>query len=236
MEYLKTYVEGLDEKIKGGIPKRHVVLISGPTGSMKSTLSFYIAYRYLESKKKGNVIYVSLEQSRESLLNQMKSLNMDIEKLPSSCEFNVFDWGLVRKMVKESGNYGEVDWVKAIETPIKEYARDKTVDILILDSLNALYAIADMVNPRNQLFFLFESMREVGATTFVISETSYNSMKFGSYDVEGFLADGIIHLSMERVGRTLGRYISIIKMRGVKHSTDYYPLLVDERGFRIVSH
>ena len=236
MEYLKTYIGGLDEKIKGGIPKGHVVLVSGPTGSMKSSLCFYIAYKYLENNKKGNVVYVSLEQSRESLLRQMLSLGMDIDRLPQSVEFNVFDWGLVRKMVKESGTYESVDWVKAIETPIREYTREKKIDILVLDSLQALYAIAQLENPRNQLFFLFESMRELGATSFVVSETSYNSMKFGSYDVEGFLADGIIHLSMERVGRTLGRYISVIKIRGVKHSTDYYPLLVDERGFRIVSH
>jgi len=236
MGYLKTYVDGLDEKIEGGIPQGHVVLVSGPTGSMKSSLTFYMAYKYLEDKKKGNVVYVSLEQSRESLLRQMTSLGMDIDALPKGVEFNVFDWGLVRKMVKESGTYESVDWVKAIETPIREYAREKKVDILILDSLQALYAIAQLENPRNQLFFLFESLRELSSTTFIISESTYNSMNFGTYDVEGFLADGIIHLSMERVGRTLGRYISVIKMRGVKHSTDYYPLLVDERGFRIVSH
>ncbi len=235
-EYLKTYVEGLDQKIERGIPKGHIVLVSGPTGSMKSTLTYYMGYRYLQNNKKGNVVYISLEQSRESLIRQMVSLNMDIEKLPKGTEFNVFDWGLVRKMVKESGTYENVDWIKAIETPVREYAREKKIDILILDSLQALYAIAQMENPRNQLFFLFETMRELGGTVFIISEAGYNSMSFGTYDVEGFLADGIIHLSMERVGRTLGRYISVVKMRGVKHSTDYYPLLVDQRGFRIVSH
>ncbi len=236
MEFIRTYVSGLDEKIEGGIPKGSVILVSGPTGSMKSSFSFYVAYKYLENMKKGNVIYVSLEQSRESLLNQMLSLGMDIEKLPKDCEFNVFDWGLVRKIVKEANRHEEIDWLEAIINPVKEYGASKNIDFLILDSLNALYAIANLKNPRNQLFFLFEAMRDLGATTLVISETPYNSMKFGTYDVEGFLADSIIHLSMERIGRTLGRYVSIIKIRGVKHSTDYYPLLVDDRGFRIISH
>ncbi len=236
MEFINTYVRGLDEKIEGGIPRGSVILISGPTGSMKSSFSFYIAYNYLKERKKGNVIYISLEQSRESLLNQMVSLGMNIEKLPKECEFNIFDWGLVRKIVRDSGKQDTVNWLDAIINPVKEFGKSKKLDFVILDSLNALYAISNLKNPRNHLFFLFEAMRELGATTLVISETSYNSMQFGTFDVEGFLADSIIHLSMERIGRTLGRYISIIKIRGVKHSTDYYPLLVDKKGFRIISH
>ncbi len=236
MEFVKTYVGGLDDKIEGGIPQGSVILISGPTGSMKSSFSFYIAYNHLKNTKNGNVIYISLEQSRESLLKQMVSLGMDIDKLPENCEFSIFDWGLVRKIVKDSGKQEDVNWLEAIINPVREFGKNRKLDFVILDSLNALYAITNLENPRNQLFFLFEALRELGATTLVISETSYNSMQFGTYDVEGFLADSIIHLSMERIGRTLGRYISIIKIRGVKHSTDYYPLLVDTKGFRIISH
>ncbi len=236
MEFINTYVKGLDERIEGGIPKGSVILISGPTGSMKSSFSFYIAYNYLKDKKEGNVVYISLEQSRESLINQMLSLGMDIDKLPKNCEFNIFDWGLMRRIVKDAGRQEDINWINAIINPVKEFAKNKKLDFVILDSLNALYAISNLKNPRNQLFFLFEAMRELGATTLAISETSYNSMQFGTYDVEGFLADCIIHLSMERIGRTLGRYISIIKIRGVKHSSDYYPLIVDTKGFRIISH
>ena len=40
---------------------------------------------------------------------------------------------------------------------------------------------------------------------------------------------------MERTGRSVGRFISVVKMREVKHATDYFPLLVDESGFKIVT-
>ena len=42
---IPTYVKGLDERLGGGIPRGHVVLVSGPPGSFKSTLAFRILYR-----------------------------------------------------------------------------------------------------------------------------------------------------------------------------------------------
>ncbi len=235
MEYVKTYILGLDDKVDKGIPSDSLILVSGPPGGMKSTLSFYMAFNHLKNKGSGKVVYISLEQSRDSLLRQMESLGMHLDELPNGTEFTIFDWGFFRKLIKDEEEYSKINWIDTILMPIKEYTKDEKAEFIILDSLNALYAITSMDNPRNQLFFLFEMMKEYGKTAIAVSETTYNSMKFGTYDVEGFLADAVIHLSMERVGRTLGRYISIIKIRGVKHPTDYYPLLVDEEGFRIVA-
>ena len=36
---LKTYVEGLDEQLSGGIKKGHVILLAGPPGAMKSSMA-----------------------------------------------------------------------------------------------------------------------------------------------------------------------------------------------------
>ncbi len=235
MEYVKTYIKGLDEKVEGGIPTGSLILVAGPTGGMKSSLSFYMAFNHLKNVGKGKVVYISLEQSRDSLLRQMSSLGMDLADLPNGCEFTIFDWGYFRKLIKDEVEYSNMDWVSTILSPVKEYTKDSMAEFIILDSLNALYAITNMENPRNQLFFLFEDIKKLGKTAIVVSETPYDSMKLGTYDVEGFLADVVIHLAMEKVGRTLGRYVSLIKIRGVKHPTDYYPMLVDKEGFRIVA-
>jgi KaiC/GvpD/RAD55 family RecA-like ATPase len=235
MEYVKTYIKGLDEKVKGGIPADSIILVAGPTGGMKSSLSFYMAFNHLKNVKKGKVVYISLEQSRDSLLRQMKSLGMDLAELPNGCEFTIFDWGYFRKLIRGEPEYSDMDWINTILSPVEEYTKDERAEFIILDSINALDAIANMVNPRNQLFFLFEDIKKLGKTAIVVSETSYDSKKLGTYDVEGFLSDAVIHLSMEKVGRTLGRYVSLIKIRGVKHPTDYFPMIVDKEGFRIVA-
>ncbi len=62
---------------------------------------------------------------------------------------------------------------------------------------------------------------------------------FGQFNVEEFLADGIVHLRIKEVevGLTTSvrRFIAILKMRGVEHDMDYYPLLVQRGRFEIVT-
>ena len=58
---LKTFVEKLDDALNGGIPFPSTVLISGPPGAMKSSISSYILYQNaLKMNKQG--IYITFEQ------------------------------------------------------------------------------------------------------------------------------------------------------------------------------
>ncbi|TLZ41041.1 MAG: hypothetical protein E6K19_08995, partial [Methanobacteriota archaeon] len=65
MDRLKTYVEGFDEALGGGIPRGSIVLIAGTPGTMKTGLTFSILY---ENAKAGSkALYISLEESQEDL-------------------------------------------------------------------------------------------------------------------------------------------------------------------------
>ena len=120
-----------------------------------------------------------------------------------------------------------------ITTQIKNFRTKLGFEILVLDSLAALYALSDLKNPRNDLFLFFENLRELGITIFLISEMGKDG-EFGQHGVEEFLADGIVHLDMVRDGRNVDRFISVVKMRKTKHRMDYFPLLVED-GFEIVT-
>ena len=62
-ERIPTYIMGLDEQMQGGIPKGHLCLVAGSSGSMKSSLGFAMLYNVvLEGRTFG--IYVTLEQSK----------------------------------------------------------------------------------------------------------------------------------------------------------------------------
>ena len=63
---IATYVEGLDERMQGGIPRKHIVLVAGSSGSMKSTLTFSMLYNSVLNDNTSG-IYVTLEQGKESL-------------------------------------------------------------------------------------------------------------------------------------------------------------------------
>src|SRR6266571_2027723 len=75
---VRTFVEGLDETLEGGVPWGHVVLIEGAPGTMKSSLGFSILLQ--NAARAGlHCLYLSLEERGSSLLKQMGSLGLHLE-------------------------------------------------------------------------------------------------------------------------------------------------------------
>ncbi|MCK5396827.1 MAG: AAA family ATPase [Thermoplasmata archaeon] len=232
MDKIKTYVEGLDGRMDGGIPPGHIVLICGTSGSMKSTLSYSIVHKYVKEGL-GKALYISLEQNKESLITHMRKLGMDLKN--DEEKLTVIDMAWLRTELRKVAEKQDLSWFDSLQTQIESYKKLIDYDLLVLDSLEAVFTIADMENPRNDIFLFFEKLRDLNITSLLISEMPQKRRVFGTHGIEAFLADGIIHLDMERTGTTVGRYLSVVKLREVKHSTDYFPLLVDKSGFKIVT-
>ncbi|MCK4717295.1 MAG: circadian clock protein KaiC [Thermoplasmata archaeon] len=228
-ELIRTHVEGLDEKMEGGIPQGKIVLVSGPSGGLKSSLVFSMLHHNTRGDKQG--VYITLEQSRTSLYTHMRKLGIDAEEMDE--KLHVLDLGFLRKELQAAGGEEE-NWLEFIKKVIKGYVEKSGVSIIGVDSLNALYTMSDLANPRKEIFHFFELMRDMGATCFFISEThGEGDMTF--YGVEEFLSDGIIQLTMERTGRSISRYIRVVKMREVNHSSDYFPMIVEKGKMHIVT-
>ncbi|MGQ9582991.1 MAG: RAD55 family ATPase [Thermoplasmatota archaeon] len=224
-----TRIAGLDERMGGGIPKRFLVLVAGPVGSMKSSLCFSIA---LHAARGGaRALYLSLEQESASLLSQMCSLGFDPAGAP---EMHLVDLGAVRREIIEESS----DWLDALCSLLERYKKERGCDILVLDSLDALYSLAILTNPRRELFHFFQRLRGLGATVLLVSEVGLDERRFGKHGVEEFLSDGIIHLRLREVESaqvtTVRRYVGIVKMRNTAHDTDYHPFLVTRDGFELV--
>jgi circadian clock protein KaiC len=222
---VRTYIEGFDEVLEGGIPKGHVCLISGSAGSMKSSIAYNILHRNaLENGAKG--LYLSLEQNRPSLEDHMYGLGLNIQRTANLVE--IWDLGLLRSKLIS----GET-WLNLLKKDLGDYKARNGLDLLVLDSLPALDIIAKFKDVREELFYLFEWLRELNVTSFLISEMTEGSMKYSKND-EDFLADGIMHLKMQFVDDVhVQRRLRAVKMRNTKHSMDFYTLLFDAGRFSI---
>ncbi|MFQ5908876.1 MAG: RAD55 family ATPase [Thermoplasmata archaeon] len=228
---IKTRVTGLDERLQGGIPDGFLVLVAGPAGSLKSSIAYRILYyEALERGAKG--LYVSLEQSRESLENQARSLGLQPEKADT---LRILDLRELRRELR--GAQGPRDWFAGLGAQLARYNKEVGIELLAVDSLNALYALTDVREPRREIFDFFEDLRDLQATAVLIGETPRDGT-FEPFHVVEFLADGIIHLNMKEIDvgltRSVRRYIAVVKLRGVKHDLDYHPLIVDKDQFEIV--
>ena len=75
---LKTGVPGLDSLVNGGIPENSLVLLTGSTGTGKTTLAMQFLIEGIRHGEPG--IYVSLEEAEEKTLLQMKLLGWPVDE------------------------------------------------------------------------------------------------------------------------------------------------------------
>jgi len=224
---VKTYIKGFDEKLGGGIPEGSVVLVVGEPGTMKSSLAFNILYHNAINEDRPG-LYISLEQSRESLMDHMSGMNMDL----SVCEdkVNILDLGLIRKNLTM---LADQSWMHVFKMYVENLQQSHDFNVLVLDSLPVLELLAEFKSPRADLFHFFEWLRDQEITTILISEMSQDSPAYAKYD-EDFLADGIFHVKMEKVDDiNIQRRLRCVKMRSANHSPNFFTLLFHDGVFEV---
>jgi len=225
---LKTYIDGFDRILEGGVPMGHIVLVAGTPGTMKSSLSYYMLYNNVLDNNM-TAVYVTLEQSRESLIRQMEKMGLKTDKVKE--RLHVLDLSIIRKKLREVSTGGS--WMQVFKSYLTNLKDNLKFDMLVIDSLDVLETMADIVDRRTDLFYLFEWMRELDCTVFLISEASPERMMEGSFD-EGYLSDGIITLKMQVVRDVeTQRRIRCVKMRETNHDPSYYSLLFSTAKFQV---
>jgi len=233
MRFYRTYIEGFDEALNGGIPEGHVILLSGPPGTMKSSIAYSILWRNaLEDGARG--VYVTLEQGKPSLEFQMSRMGLDPAKAADAVRIQ--DLSRIRRGVEEMrgtarfGSPAEKPWLDVLKSHLEDVRQSDPFDLLVLDSLPVLEIIAGLRERRITLFHFFAWLRSLNVTSFVVSEAVPD---LASVRDEDFLADGVVHLTMERVGDLdVYRRIRCLKMRGVEHSTNIFTLEFRDGKFR----
>lgn len=225
----RTYVRGLDETLEGGIPEGYIILVSGAPGTMKSSFGFSILYHNaLHDGSKS--LYLTLEQSKTSLIEHLEAMGMSDPEAYK--KISIFDMAALRKnlsFIKAEGS-----WIALFKGFLKNLMESDSYDFMVVDSLNVLETMADFDVRRTELFYLFEWIRELGTTTFLISETLGDMFAPGRDVDEAYLADGVFHLSLYPVtDLDVQRRIRCVKLRGTKHDTGSFALVWSEDHFEI---
>ena len=223
---VRTFVQGFDEKLSGGIPEGSIVLLCGEPGTMKSTIAFNILYH--NALREGrNGVHMTLEQSREGLAYHLRQMGLDPKDVEE--KVSIVDLGMIRKNLEGT----QETWFEIFRMYATNLKRTIGFDLLTIDSLPVLEVMARFQNPREDLFRLFEWIRELDATVFMVSEMSTPQDPYGKYGEE-FLADGIIHVKMQSVDdANIQRRIRCVKLRGTAHSPNYYTLIYQNGLFQV---
>ncbi|MGM5480286.1 MAG: RAD55 family ATPase [Nanobdellota archaeon] len=242
IERVPIHIQGLDSALEGGIPKGHITLISGSAGTMKSSVAFNVLYHEVLEKRK-NGLYISLEQSYSSIINHVINMDYDLTKInlvvvrdlahlqedidkvkhSEKGSFIIVDVGCIRKEIGDMNIDENRGWINVIKNVIKKIKQSAPLDLFTLDSLSALYTLSKFKNPRVEMFYIFEFLRDLSITSFMLSETPIDGSSLGEYN-EDFLSDGIIYISLTSYRRKQIREVKIVKMRTTNCNHDTYSL------------
>src|SRR5207245_3989735 len=142
---IRTFVAGYDDALEGGIPNGHVVVLGGPSGTMKPSLGLNLVHRNRLEGVGG--LYVSLEEGRASLLQTMARLGMEPK--------DDFIVDIARLRTEHEAADETRGWLKILEEYLERKRGKEPFGLVVIDSLNSLYALAKLSDPRTDLFHFF---------------------------------------------------------------------------------
>jgi len=111
--------------------------------------------------------------------------------------------------------------------------KKRKIQLLAVDSWDALELILEFKDRRAETFGFFEWLRDLGVTSLLISEEPGLEAPPTALEEE-FLSDGIVHLRLEPVTETaFQRRVQCVKMRSVNQDSDEHTLLFENGRFEV---
>lgn len=216
LERVKTGIDGLDDIIDGGIPKNHLMLVTGNCGTGKTIFCSQYIYNGIV-KNNENGVYLSFEEPAESMKKNLSVFGWDFEKLEKSGKFSFIRYD----------PYHIEDVFDMLESTI----RDIKATRVAVDSISALgLHVKDQGELRNMIYNLSVILRKLNCTSLLVSEIVPGNEGISRYGVEEFVTDGVIVLYYERIASSFSRALQVWKMRGSGHSEKLHPYKIDKSG------
>lgn len=218
LERIKSGIPGLEEITGGGIPRNQLVLLTGTSGTGKTTLC--TQYIYEGAKMGENGVFLSFEDPAEYIKDNAKLFGWDLETLEKARKFEIIRYD----------PYRISDVMDILESTI----RDIDAKRVVIDSVSALgLYVRDKAELRRIIFDMALRLRKLDCTAILTSEIVHGTKGISRYGVEEFIADSAIVLYYEKVVSAFIRAIQVWKLRGSNHSKTIHPYIITDKGVTI---
>ncbi|MCY0873856.1 MAG: KaiC domain-containing protein [Acidianus infernus] len=211
MARLSTGIPDFDKLIEGGIPQGFFVAATGEPGTGKTIFSLSFIN---EGLKEGDIgIYVTTEESRDSILRQAKQFNWDLE---SYLDKKLI---IIDALMKEKEDEWSLEEVTPEEMVKKVIAAKQKLGYgrarLVIDSVSALF-LDKPAMARKISYYLKRVLYKWKFTIIATSQYAITTSQAFGFGVE-HVADGIIRFRRVVKDGMLHRYVLIEKMRQTNH-------------------
>ena len=217
-------IEGLDEMILGGIPARSLISVIGGAGTGKTTFALQFLNEALESGGKG--VYITLEQTRESILSTASEKGWSFEEHAAEDRLAVVAIDPI-----EMANS-----LASIRNDLTRLIAEFDADRLVLDSVSLLEMMYDHpAKRRSEVFGFTRSLKNAGVTTLLTSEASDESSYASRHGIVEYLTDAVFVLQYVRGSdfRETRLAVEIQKIRDANHSRETKPYDITDTGISV---
>jgi circadian clock protein KaiC len=233
MERVSTNIKELDSALDGGIPKRNTVLVSGGSGTGKTTLALQFAFG-APTIDKQKAIFFTINETEMKLMENYAEFTFFNKSLIESQMLSIVD---LRAVVP--GGFFRRNTLSPDKTVNFIYDRivAERPSRIVIDSISGICAqFKDDSEIRQFLFNLANVLLVTNCTAILIMEVSGNTDKFSNYGVEEFVTDGLIQLLRNEQNGNMKKFLRVLKMRGTKHSDDMFKIHIDNEGMHLLNY
>ena len=212
-ERISTGLGDLDQMLGGGFYRHSSVLISGHTGTGKTTL---IAKMLCEAARRGErCLFVSSEESPDQLVRDMSSVSIDLQ--------HWLDLGLLKIWSERSTSQGMEERLVRLEHLIEEFQPR----MVALDTIRTMGQVAQSLAVNTTIVRTLDLLRSRGITALLSILTHPDLEHGGVIGISEIIDTWLLVKNVEADGEN-NRLLMIVKSRGSAHSNQV-------REFRLTS-
>ncbi len=219
-----TGIAGLDAMLEGGIPKGHVVLVTGLPGTGKTCFALQFLASGIRAGEKG--IYLSLEEDPPALLAAARQFGWDLDAAVSDGRLRI-----VRLDPRETKQN-----LERLRSELGKEMAQRAPGRIAVDSVSLLNMLSDDEPARRAtLFALAGACKGSGATTVFTAEADPTHPGVSRDGLSEYVADGVVLLgySTGDDGRRPGLWLRVLKMRRTAHARGAQPYRIGPSGITV---
>jgi KaiC domain protein len=218
-------IEGLDNMIQGGVPRRHLVVIIGGAGTGKTTFGLQFLKHGLARDDPEKGVFITLEQTYEDIMATADERGWEFRRHEREGNLAIVDLDPV-EMANSLDN---------IRGELPELIEDFGADRFVLDSVSLLEMMYDrQAQRRTEVFDFTQSLKDAGVTTVFTSEASEENPYASRHGIIEYLTDAVFLLRYVRSETQETRLaVEIQKIRNANHSRETKPYEITLDGISV---
>jgi circadian clock protein KaiC len=226
-DLIRTGIAGLDDILRGGIPRGNVVLVEGAAGTGKTLFGVEFIYRGVTEYDEPGII-VTFEVAPTKLSRDAAAFGWDLEALQQQNKLKII-FTSPQVLSQE---------LRSPDSLLLETASRMGAQRIFIDGISLLRTVSNDVNNagngngnemgcyRQILHQLLEGLQRENLTAILSHEVTAVEQQAFALEVTEFLTDTVLVLRREKNRRSSRRSLEIVKSRGHAYDTGLHTLRI----------